>query len=38
MTKRSGEQVIDILTGEELHTEGQAPLEPYTVVLTGTHP
>ncbi len=28
----------DVLTDEDLHNEGVAALEPYTAVLTGTHP
>lgn len=29
---------VDIITDHDLHAEGQSLLEPYNVVLTGTHP
>jgi N,N-dimethylformamidase len=32
------EHRFDVLTDEDLHQEGIAALEPYRVVLTGTHP
>jgi N,N-dimethylformamidase len=29
---------VDVITDQELHAEGRAALEPYRVVLTGSHP